>query len=108
MKIIYILSYLLNIAVRTAILAFMIAVGVLTIKEYRRNEKQKTEAKTVNPVWVKPIGEKYANGQPIPSWVKNEYYIAADIKDGKVLITKPVGWVYANEAVVKAKKEAET
>lgn len=104
----YALSYLLNIAVRTTILAFMIVFGVLAIKDYRRNKKQKTEAETVDPVWVKPIGEKYANGQPIPSWVKNEYYIAADIKDGKVLITKPVGWVYANEAVVKAKKEAET
>ena len=46
---------------------------------------------------VKIVGSKYATGQSIPSWVRNNVYTVQQIKGNKVLIKELVSWVYTKD-----------
>lgn len=46
---------------------------------------------------VKIVGSKYATGQNIPSWVKNNVYTVQQIKGDKALIKEIVSWVYTKD-----------
>lgn len=50
--------------------------------------------------YAKPTGKKYATGQTIPQWVKNQKHRVGQIKGDRVLLGYPGGimsWVYLNE-----------
>lgn len=46
---------------------------------------------------VKITGSKYATGQSIPSWVKNNTYTVSQISGSKALIKEIVSWVYVKD-----------
>lgn len=46
---------------------------------------------------VKIVGSKYATGQSIPSWVKDNVYTVQQIKGDRALIKEITSWVYTND-----------
>lgn len=46
---------------------------------------------------VKIVGSKYATGQSIPSWVKDNVYTVQQIKGGRALIKEIVSWMYTKD-----------
>lgn len=46
---------------------------------------------------VKIVGSKYATGQSIPSWVKDNVYTVQQIKGDRALIKEIVSWVYTKD-----------
>ena len=46
---------------------------------------------------VKVTGSKYATGQTIPSWVKNNTYTVSSVSGSKCLLKEIVSWVYASD-----------
>ena len=46
---------------------------------------------------VKIVGFKYATGQSIPSWVKDNVYTVQQIKGDRALIKEIVSWVYTKD-----------
>lgn len=46
---------------------------------------------------VKIVGSKYATGQSIPLWVKNNVYTVQQIKGGRALIKEITSWVYTKD-----------
>lgn len=46
---------------------------------------------------IKITGSKYATGQSIPSWVKDNVYTVQQIKGDKALIKEIVSWVYTKD-----------
>ena len=46
---------------------------------------------------VKVVGSKYATGQAIPAWVKNNVYTVQQIKGDRALIKELVSWVYTKD-----------
>lgn len=53
--------------------------------------------------YVRPTGKKYATGQTIPNWVKQQKHRVGQIKGNKVLLGYPKGirsWVYLNEVTL--------
>lgn len=46
---------------------------------------------------VKVIGTKYATGQNIPAWVKNNTYTVSKINEDKALIKEITSWVYIKD-----------
>lgn len=65
----------------------------------------KATTKTITKgCYVKPTGKKYATGQTIPSWVKNQYHQVYQIKSDRILLGYPKGicsWIFKNECVIK-------
>ena len=49
---------------------------------------------------VKVIGNKYATGQNIPNWVKNNIYTVMQISGSKALLKEIMSWVYINDLVL--------
>ena len=54
-------------------------------------ENQKLKVGSV--VKIKQTAQKYATGQPIPSWVKTKKYTISQLKDNRVLLKEIVSWV---------------
>ena len=53
--------------------------------------------------YVTPTGKKYATGQTIPSWVKNQKHKVSQLKGDRVLLGYPSGicsWVYLSEVTL--------
>lgn len=48
---------------------------------------------------IKITGSKYATGQTIPAWVKNNIYTIQQISGNKVLVKEIVSWVYKTDVV---------
>lgn len=46
---------------------------------------------------VKVIGDRYATGQAVPSWVKNNTYTVQQITSDRVLLKEIVSWVYKKD-----------
>lgn len=46
---------------------------------------------------VKIVGAKYATGQSIPSWVRNNVYTVQQLKGDKTLIKEITSWVYTKD-----------
>ena len=46
---------------------------------------------------VKIVGSKYATGQSIPSWVRNNVYTVQQLKGDKALIKEITSWVYTKD-----------
>lgn len=46
---------------------------------------------------VRVVGSKYATGQDIPGWVKNETYTVQQVSGNKALLKEIVSWVYIND-----------
>lgn len=46
---------------------------------------------------VKVIGDRYATGQTVPSWVKNNTYTVQQLKSDKALLKEIVSWVYTKD-----------
>lgn len=46
---------------------------------------------------VKVVGSKYATGQAIPAWVKNNVYTVQQIKGDRALIKEITSWVYTKD-----------
>ncbi|EYE88251.1 hypothetical protein Q428_08610 [Fervidicella metallireducens AeB] len=52
---------------------------------------------------VRVVGNKYATGQDVPGWVKNETYTVQQVSGNKALLKEIVSWVYINDlALVSA------
>lgn len=49
---------------------------------------------------VKVTGSKYATGQTVPSWVKNNTYTVSSVSGSKCLLKEIVSWVYAKDLQV--------
>lgn len=50
--------------------------------------------------YVKPIGKKYATGQTIPDWVKQNTYKVAQVKSDRILLSGINSWVYLDEVTL--------
>lgn len=65
---------------------------------------KKAETKTLKVgAYVKPTGKKYATGQTIPNWVKQQSHKVSQIKGDRVLLGSPSGinsWVYKSEVTL--------
>lgn len=46
---------------------------------------------------VKVIGDRYATGQAVPSWVKNNTYTVQQLSSNKALLKEIVSWVYTKD-----------
>jgi hypothetical protein len=67
--------------------------------------KKATTKKITVGCRVKPTGKKYATGQTIPNWVKQQSHVVSQIKESqnKVLLGHPNGinsWVYLSEVTL--------
>lgn len=61
----------------------------------------KAETKTLKVGnYVKAIGKKYATGQTIPNWVKQNSYKIVQVKSDRVLLGGINSWVYSNEVTL--------
>ncbi len=49
---------------------------------------------------VKIVGSKYATGESIPSWVRNNVYTVQQLKGDRALIKEITSWVYIKDLVL--------
>lgn len=60
---------------------------------------QKT-LKVGSTIKIKNSASKYATGQTIPNWVKNNKYTVQQITNNKVLIKEIISWVYTSDVEI--------
>lgn len=90
-----------SVKVRTSALTVKASTSAKSQQKTTNTAVQKAPTKTVKVgSYVKVTGAKYATGQNIPNWVKQQSHKVSQIKGNKVLLGHPNGinsWVYLNE-----------
>ncbi|MDB2074317.1 N-acetylmuramoyl-L-alanine amidase [Clostridium paraputrificum] len=75
--------------------------GWISLKYTSKNAPSTPANKTTQTIKVgskvKIVGSKYATGQSIPSWVKDNVYTVQQIKGDRALIKEIVSWVYTKD-----------
>ena len=67
---------------------------IVIVHTIQRNKDRK---KAQQAGYVKITGNTYANGHPIPKWVKSALCIVGKIEGDKALLCAPLGWVNIND-----------
>ena len=66
----------------------------------RRAKKEQERLRKENELlgkWVRPTGEKLADGREIRAWAKGTYFVIANVKNDRVFLALPFGWVEKDE-----------
>ena len=75
--------------------------GWISLKYTSKNGPSTSENKPTQTIKVgskvKIVGSKYATGQSIPSWVKDNVYTVQQIKGDRALIKEITSWVYTKD-----------
>lgn len=75
--------------------------GWISLKYTSKNAPSTPANKTTQTIKVgskvKIVGSKYATGQSIPSWVKDNVYTVQQIKGDRALIKEITSWVYTKD-----------
>lgn len=107
---------MVNFTITTGAAAWLFAVVVLALTDATLNAvlaifhliegiKARKKAKPIG--YVKITGDTYADGNPIPKWVKSGLWIVARIEGDKALACSPLNWVKVNDLTAANKPGEE-